>query len=388
MRFEPKKVDMDRIEQSLAEALQQTGFPFEHHVFSEATRAGWITIPNRLYVDAEEEKTREMDLLCYKAERLQHVMTYTALLISCKARTQKPWVLMTRPWPKTPPAWYAFPPVPTWTNSTSLNHELGLPNWAFEYFNAASANGLKSWAEDSREEVFALQEFEAIKDPKGKKDVRFKSLNDTSLYMGAMGLLKALAYELDAVQQRRARDTDQFAYQFNLVQLLDGELYEASFASGSPKVRSIDRYRYFARTMLGGKEHSARIDFCTKAALPQLLGDMTKVHRFNVGHFNGKYQHFWDNLLTTQTRLNSILHEFEPRAAGWFEAFFSSSAKPQPGWLAVSHDDGALIFELNCDLFVEDVVAENRFFVDAFTRDVRRYFQFNGPVVLKDAIPF
>ncbi|MBA3774615.1 MAG: hypothetical protein H0X13_19625 [Ramlibacter sp.] len=191
---------MNPTEAALAAALQQTGFPFEHHIYKQVTKQGWNTIPNRLYVDAEEDKTREMDLLCYRAEKGPEVTTYTVLLISCKARTNRPWVLMTRPWPKVRPVWYSYPPVPIWTNTKALQHEVSLNTWGLEYFNEAASAGLPDWAEDSREEVFALQECEAMK---GGGTERFSAKGDSSLYAGVMSLLKAFAYEVEAVQERR-----------------------------------------------------------------------------------------------------------------------------------------------------------------------------------------
>lgn len=261
-----------------------------------------------------------------------------------------------------------------------------------EYFNSAGASGpLKLWAEDAREEVFALQEFE-LRDSKGEKTraaPRFKSLNDTSLYMGAMSLLKALAYELTAVGDRRAKEGERLAYQFNLIQMLDGDLYEASFATGEPQVRPVDRYRYFARTMLNGKEHSARIDFCTRSALPKLLQDLGALHRFNVSHFNGKHAHFYETLLCTKARLDALLPLVEPRLTHLFTTFLPKMPKPRPGWVKVAYGEAenTLTVELNCMGSIEDVRA-NQYFIRFATDAIREVYKFSGTVEFNDDIPF
>ncbi|RYH18201.1 MAG: hypothetical protein EON54_27550, partial [Alcaligenaceae bacterium] len=246
--------DVKSTERALAEALAKTGFPFEYQVFSHFKADGWSTSSNRLYVDVEEEKTREMDLLCYKAARGAFQTTYTVVLISCKARHNKPWVLLTREWPALPPGSYPYPPVPVWTNHPVLAYELGRSSWGKDYFDLAEATGLSRWAADSPREVFALQEFEPAKqDTSGKTatPAKFNPKGDSSLYEGTMSLLKALVYETTAVKGRRAGSGERFVYQFNLVQLLDGDLYEAAFGGeAEPRVRKVDRYRYFARTML------------------------------------------------------------------------------------------------------------------------------------------
>jgi hypothetical protein len=388
-----RKNYMNETETALASALSQTGFPFEHHIFEEVRRNGWSTLPNRLYIDAEEGKTREMDLLCYRAETTeQEVGVYTGVLISCKARADKPWIMMTRPWPAQRPPWYPYPPVPVWSNSAPIRYECHQPSWGVEYFDLASDAGLKRWSEDSREEVFALQEFEAARDGGGKKHkpLRYKSLNDTSLYMGSMSLLKALAYELEAVEARRATQGEKFVYQFNLIQMLDGDLYEASFSTPSPIVRPVDRYRYFARTMLAGKEHSARIDFCTRAGLPALLQDLAKVHRFNFTHFNQLEQRFYDGLTTSQQRLNALLPALETKLRYFIPLFFSSATKVEPGFAQISYkkENKLMKVELCCGVPGEKMRNDKPFvgFVEKCVRDIYKY---SGDIYVdEDDIPF
>lgn len=370
-------------ESALAAALAQTGFPFEHHIFEQATKSGWITIPNRLYVDPEEEKTREMDLLCYRAEKGAEVMAYTALIISCKARNEKPWVLMTRPWPKQRPAWYSFPPVPVWTNSRAVEHEVNLPNWGLEYFDKAAAADLQVWADDSPEEVFAFQEFDTTKPD------RFIARGDSGLYGGVMSLLKSLAYEVTALGQRRTKDKEALVYQFNLIQMLDGGLYEASFATGAPVVRRVDRYRYFARTMLNGREFSARIDFCTKAALQSLLDDLLKVHRFNVTHFNEKRRLFFENVMETQTRLNALLPLLEPRLTLALSVFEPRVRDPKPGWISLNYkkDENCLILQVDCEATC-DALNANVGLVKHARSIVKDIYRYTGDLRFEDDIPF
>jgi hypothetical protein len=386
-------VAMNETEAALAAALGQTGFPFEHHIFEEVRRHGWTTIPNRLYVDAEEDKAREMDLLCYRAESgSQGVTVYTALLISCKARTEKPWVMMTRPWPSQRPSWFPYPPIPVWTNSPAVLHESRRAGWGLEYFNLAACTGLQGWSEDSREEVFAIQEFEAARDGKGKQaqPPKFKSLGDASLYTGVMSLLKALAYELAAVGERRARDKEKLVYHFNLLQLLDGELYEASFAHGGPEVKPVQRYRYFARTMLAGKEHSARIDFCTKAAFPALLQDMGKLHRFNVLHFNELSRRFNEGLLLDQERLDALLPLLEPRITSNFSIWLPKLVKPMPGWVEVVYEASEETLRVKLDSLAVSTreLEASPYFVQGVERAVRDVYGFSGKVIVEDDIPF
>lgn len=392
---------MNDVEQALSLALHQTGFPFEHFAFQAAQRLGWNTRSNRLYIDPEEHKTREMDLLCYRISKGAEVSTCTALLISCKARTGKPWVLLTRPWPDKASGWYQYPPVAVWTNSGALRHEVDKPAWGLEYFNLACAADLESWSTDSPREVFALHEFEATNSHHGKRDkdkhkapepIRFTAKGDFSLYEGTMSLLKALAYETRAVQQRRGSTKDQVVYQFNLIQLLDGDMYEAVFGGQKPDVRRVERFRYFARTMLDGRDFSARIEFCTKPAYEQLLQELANVHEFNCKHFNDKVKTFYETVLTTPDRRDAMLPEFARRLALWISTFQDQETPSGTGWLRLefSESPGLLKILLSIDNDVLQRLRQSKGFSSWTSRAAKEVYRYTGPIELasEDDIPF
>lgn len=388
---------MDEAEQALSQALSQTGFPFEHFAFTTAEAHGWTTRSSRLYIDPEEEKTREMDLLCYRYGKDAEVSTFTAALISCKARTGKPWVLLTRPWPDRVGSWYPYPPVAVWTNYGVLRHEVEKLSWGLDYFNLADATGLKSWATDSPREVFALHEFEAAVQQQGGRDkgkaksLRFRANGDASLYEGTMSLLKALAYETRAVQQRRGSSKEQLVYQFNLIQLLDGDLYEAAFGTDTgPTVRKVERYRYFARTMLHGKDFSARIEFCTRPAFAQLLRELAKVHEFNCGHFNAQVATFFETVLTTPDRRDFLAQELARQLALYVSVFGGVDRPAGTGWVRLDVSGSGVKVMLIIGEAVVMRLRQNKHFMEHLSRLVREVYRYSGPVEIgcDDDIPF
>jgi hypothetical protein len=394
---------MDETERALSEALNQTGFLFENFAFETALQHGWSTRSNRLYIDAEEQKTREMDLLCYRITKGMEISTCTALLISCKARTGKPWVLLTRQWPDRRLSWYPYPPVPVWTNSDALRFEVERPAWGLDYFNLAEATGLRAWASDSPREVFALHEFDRIGEnqrskapPEEKardsKPPRYKAIGDSSLYEGTMSLLKALAYETKAVEDRQGSSKDKKVYQFNLIQLLDGDLYEAALGGVEPTVRRVDRYRYFARTMLDGKDFSARIDFCTRPAFPALLEELSKVHEFNWQHFNAKVRNFYETVLTAPEQRNALIPLLERRLEGRVASIGGLEKSPERGWARLEFlpPGGPLKLLVNLDVELVARLKANRFFMALLERAVADIYRYPGPVEVHvdDDIPF
>ncbi len=386
---------MDDVEQALSHALNQTGFPFEHFAFTTAQAQGWSTRSNRLYIDPEEEKTREMDLLCYRYSKGVEVSTVTAVLISCKARTGKPWVLLARPWPDRNSNWYPYPPVAVWSNYDVVRHEVEKPAWGLEYFNLADATGLKNWSSDSPREVFAMHEFDTVQQrterDKGAMPPRFRAIGDSSMYEGAMSLLKALVYETQFVQQRKGSSAERLVYQFNLVQLLDGDLYEAAFnADTPPLVRKVERYRHFARTMLGGKDFSARIEFCTRPAFAQLLQELGKVHDFNRGHFDAKVRTFFETVLSTPDRRDALVPELARRLALYVSVFGSAERPEGSDWIRIAVTSSGVEIQLTIDKPVVQRLRESAHFMEYLKRIVREIYRYSGPIELlsDDDIPF
>jgi hypothetical protein len=376
---------------AISEALEQTGFPFEFQAYKQLKEAGWNALSSRLYIDPDERKTREMDLLAYRATKGPEVTVYTALLISCKARSDRPWVLLTRNWPAHKSTWYPYPPVQLWTNSKPLNVEISRPTWAIDYFNQASAKGMSSLAEDAEREVFALQELEAI--GKAGATERYRPKGDASLYESVMTLLKALAHEKAALNDRRGAEQERFVYQFNLVSLLDGVLYEANFDSPSRDVVECERYRYFARTVLQGSEFSARIDFCTGAALPGLLNEFTRLHGFNFDHFNSNVRDFYGSVLTHSDRLQAVLPDLERQLESVLTVFGIVEATPEPGWVTANCEgpEGCLRLVMWLDGATVRKIKETDFVVKRVQSAVQKSFRYAGPLEIisfEDDIPF
>jgi hypothetical protein len=65
--------------------------------------------------------------------------------------------------------------------------------------------------------------------------------------------------------------------------------------------------------MLDGKSFSARVDFCTKGALPSLLRDLAQLHTFNVTYFSEQVESFYVDIHKEDERLAVLapeLHEW------------------------------------------------------------------------------
>ncbi len=79
-----------------AEGIRKTGFVLEYKVANTLRKAGWTVISNKYYEDDFEGSVREIDLVAYKASKIQQIDVYTTLLISCKKSDSDIWALLSR----------------------------------------------------------------------------------------------------------------------------------------------------------------------------------------------------------------------------------------------------------------------------------------------------
>lgn len=81
------------------EKIQSTGFPLEHWASSMLRNDGWAVATNRYYVDADDKKPREMDIVAVKESHLERFKVRTVLLVSCKKAQSSVWGFLRRSFP-------------------------------------------------------------------------------------------------------------------------------------------------------------------------------------------------------------------------------------------------------------------------------------------------
>lgn len=256
--------------------------------------------------------------------------------------------------------------------------------------------GLLRLASDAPREAFALQEFQPTKPENAKAASgpgQFRPMGDSSLYESVMSLVKALKYEVDMLPTRHGGKRP-VVFQFNLISLLDGSMYEGALHGAGVTLSPVGRYRHFAQTMIDSKSFSARVDFCTKAALPELLHDLTKLHTFNVAHLTSEVTTFYSDIQDHPQRLLALVPELEELlSADWWRYGLPQKIEA-PGetsawyWKAKETLSITMPYSSTALTSAFERMSESR---DRLCEKVREIFRFTGIVVFEsheDAIPF
>lgn len=280
-----------------AKEIRKTGFVLESKVADTLRRAGWSVISNKYYEDDFEGSVREIDLLAYKVSRVQDVSVYTTVLISCKKSEQDVWALLARPIDlKAPNAdWW---PLHAWSNDKAISYTLAKPKLAKEYYQGVEALGVTEALATPEYEVFAFQEMNRVSGAPH---------NDKNIFGAVTSLMKAQAYELGALSQRKKNTS---VYQFNLISIIDSELYRLVVTGNEISQEKIESEHYVSRYIIKKSETFSRIRFLTASEFKSALKDYGRLHEANCKWFGSEIDSFYDGILKDFRRSSVLLKEF------------------------------------------------------------------------------
>ncbi|HRD64782.1 MAG TPA: hypothetical protein PKY50_01370 [Candidatus Competibacter sp.] len=359
--------------------IRKTGYVLENEIAIVLRGSGWTVISNKYYVDDSEDSVREMDLIAYKAARVQHFDVYTTLIISCKKSEDNAWALLARELNEKDPNsdWW---PLHAWTNDKALQYQFGLAGAARRYHDAASAYGVKDAMSLPPVEVFAFQEMDKTSG---------KPKNDKPIYSSVTSLMKAQAYEMAALPTRKRSPA---VYQFNLLSVIDTTLLRLMFDKTKIKCTERDTEHYLARYIIRKREIFARIRFIGLRAFASILEDYGRLHKFNCEWLASECDAFYEGLVKDWKRTGVLIESFKNKIH-WFLSWRIewqlkkdvSVGAPTLYWNEEA-SELSVGFGLPEDiLFFLNTDAESRQRIAAALKDIYRY---EGPFSVTHDVPF
>lgn len=362
-----------------ASEIRKTGFVLENQVAQELRKHGWTVISNKYYVDDSEETIREIDLVAYKVSKVQHLDVYTALIISCKKSESNAWALLARDINLKDPNsdWW---PLHTWSNDKALSHQLtetGAPKRYHEELNAMGVNEVLSVP---TVEVFAFQEMDKVTG---------KAQNDKPIFSAVTSLMKAQAYELSTLPNRKKAPA---VYQFNLLSVVDADLIRLMFRGEKIESSELDTEHYLARYIVRKREAFSRIRFIKATAFSSSLIDYGRLHTANCKWMDKECNAFYKDIFRNQEKISQLLENFN-RLVQWYislqllhETNMSSDiGKPSLNWDA---ENKKVWIGLTPKDDVIDFLNHNEKVNIHVAGALKQVFRYEGSFYFSDDIPF
>jgi len=287
------------------EGINSTGFPFEHQTAEILRGRGWSVISNRYYIDDDEDKPREIDLLAYKSASFKNFDLRTAIVISCKKSEQHHWAFLSRNVDLNDPN-SDWKPVHFWCNDKPLSYIIGQSEWAADYHRLTLARGVKQILDAPAYEVFAFQEL-FCGAAKGEKKIG-ASRGDSSIYASILSAIKAQLYEM-SIRDARPRKKP-IIYQFNILSLADAKFIRLHFEKNNIEPSEIGCALHVARYIANRKQIFARVLFSTKEHFPLILNDFDRLHDANKEILKNKRLEFYAEIEKDKKRLAVFIKEF------------------------------------------------------------------------------
>lgn len=283
--------------------IRKTGFVLENHIALELKRAGWTVISNKYYQDDFEGSVREIDLLAYKVRKVQHFDVYTTLIISCKKSEVNIWALLSRDINLKDPNsdWW---PLHTWSNDKSLLYQLSQLNCSKDYHDEVTDLGVSEVLSIPDVEVFAFQE---MNNKSGAPQ------NDKNIFNSLTSLMKAQAYELSVLPQRKEAPS---VYQFNLLSVVDADLVRLRFVGEDIKAKPIQSEHYIARYIINKKECFSRVRFINANHFKDAIIDYSRLHNANCKWFDRTCNKFFDGIAKDWKRMEVYTDDFRKKIKG------------------------------------------------------------------------
>lgn len=280
--------------------IRKTGFVLENKIAAELKQDHWTVISNKYYVDDLEGSIREIDLLAYKVAKVQHLDVYTSLLISCKKNESNIWALLARDINLKDPNsdWW---PLCLWTNDKPLRYEFSRSGFARSYHENVFDLGVKEALSTPGVEVFAFQEM---------NKTGGSPQNDKNIFNAVTSLMKAQAYELSVLPQRKKSLS---VYQFNLLSIIDSELIRIMFKGDEIRTEPIDNEHYIARYIIKKRESFSRIRFIKASSFKQSLSDYNQLHTANCHLVDRCINCFYEKALADWERTNQLIDTFREK---------------------------------------------------------------------------
>lgn len=284
--------------------IDKTGFVLENQIAQQLKAARWTVISNRYYVDDAEESVREIDLIAYQVSKVKHLDVYTSLIISCKKSETNAWALLSRKLDLKDPN-YDWHPLHVWANDRVISFQLAVAGSAKRYHEQLKSLGVANALQTPAVEVFAFQEMNKTSGT---------PQNDKNIFSAITSLMKAQAYELGALPQRKKTPS---VYQFNLLSVVDAELVRLKFEDEQIEATAVDSEQYIARYIIRKRETFSRIRFLRADTFSQILPEYGQLHKANCRWFEQEHDSFYKDIVEDSKRLEVLIDDFR-KQIGWF----------------------------------------------------------------------
>ncbi len=360
--------------------ISKTGFCLEFETSQVLKKNGWTVINNKYYMDDQQATVREVDLVAYRARQVQHFLVYTTLIVSCKKSEQNIWALLSKDVDHKDPN-IDWRPLHIWSNDKALQYMVSQASFKDKYLEEIATVPTVKAMRTPACHVFAFQEMNR---KSGKPQ------NDRPIFESVTSLMKAQAYELDALHHRKKVPV---VYQFNLLSVLDTELLRLHFSEESIDAIQEQDVDYVANYIVSKRETFAKVHFIRRDALASILPDYSCLHEANCNVFDALCDRFYADAVSDSNKVAVFKKDFLKELLWRIRWGLRDGSKGDrtfdDTWLYWKKSPGIISIQVNAS---EEEIVELNENVDVKKKVGQlflKYYRYQGPFEFAvDEVPF
>jgi hypothetical protein len=273
--------------EKIKRALAKTGHIFEHQIGKAFEARGWMIIPNKFYLDRDDDKGKEIDLVAYKISEVREDTAYiTVVVIEAKQSTKTKWVFFTK---------------------GGYMGDINMQTAPLYYHNEieevsrflSQGSLLSGMAEREQLNLFNFPRkaytFSEVTDDRkpGQATSFYRAVASNNVYNAVFGVIKAMTSELEFYRNRKiARNEKRFYLIFPLV-VFNGDLIEAEIAAdGDMQLAEVQEIQYVNRYRSSAYDNFYSANVIRRDHLPHYIDLYTDIHdgmRSQVGQMIDRF---------------------------------------------------------------------------------------------------
>ena len=355
--------------------IEKTGFVLEARIAEMLRRHRWTVIHGRYYIDDIQDSVREIDLLAYKVKKINGLLYYTTLIVSCKKSEQNIWALLTKNRDNDDPN-MDWDPLQVWSNSEVLSFMLSR-DWEQDYLEKLEEIGIYSVLMNAEVNLFAFQEMNRSKGT---------PQNDKALFSATTSLMKAQNYEIKALPERKQTPA---LYQFNLVSVFDGDLVRLHFSDGQVTASERDSDVYIGNYIVDQSDTCSRIHLVRANAFDTFLDSYDELYQFNCRYFPDLRNSFYDSAVSDFQRRKLLEEDFLSQIKWRVEVALERDVPYM--FLSYHAETDTLRVEINVQPQELDLLNEKEDLLALLRKTAKSVYRFSGDVRFSeydDDLPF
>lgn len=276
-----------------AENIKSTGFILENKISKILISNKWNVINNKYYIDDVAKIAREIDIIAYKATKIEDIYVYTSLIISCKKNDEKIWALLTKELNKNDPN-IDLEPLQHWSNHPIVDYQLQEDKLIKE---SIPTGELYQRLFEPHKQVFAFQE---MSKKNGKPD------NDKNIFNSITSLMKSQSYEISSLSKRKK---ERSVYFFHLLSIIDSDLITLDCSNEDIEACEVKSQVYISNYIINGESVSSKINFMTPEGFGDLIKNYNSLHNHYCQHISRCYNDFFKDALEKGDKQKILTNE-------------------------------------------------------------------------------